>query len=369
MQALLEDKSLLYLETDKGLGPCAVTYDQYVEDSLINLRNQECYPQLSEEEARYAQLSEEEALLATDVLETDILNWLKKYKHCIEDMSRQYIENHMKKALGYTSDRVYRWRLLLEEFGPDIVRIKCVHNTVADAISRLNYVSSPDTNLNWMTFTKCWNFYSRETTAESPDYKDSLNFVFANTQEEENIYPLTIGKIAEAQSEDADRTRLVKADKYKKQLVEDIEVYCKDGKLVIPKHLHRRAVEWYQHYLQHPGSSRMQRTVRAYVKNCKKCQVNTRRQKQYGKLPPKQVITKPWHTLCVDLIGPYTIKGKDGTVIDFMCLTLIDPATSWFEIVKLPVLKRPDVSTAKSKGASRATRHLTKIHTLTNHRL
>jgi hypothetical protein len=86
MQALLEDKSLLYPETDKGLGPCAVTYDQYVEDGLIHLRNQECY----------AQLSEEEALLATDVLETDILNWLKKYKHCIEDMSRQYIENHMK---------------------------------------------------------------------------------------------------------------------------------------------------------------------------------------------------------------------------------------------------------------------------------
>jgi hypothetical protein len=41
-------------------------------------------------------------------------------------------------------------------------------------------------------------------TAESPDYKDSLNFVFANTQEEESIYPLTIGEIAEAQSEDAD---------------------------------------------------------------------------------------------------------------------------------------------------------------------
>ena len=176
--------------------------------------------------------------------------------------------------------------------------------------------------------------------AESPAYEDSVNFVFANTQEEESIYPLTITEIAEAQSEDADLKRLVKADKYKKQLVEDLEVYCKDDKLVIPKTLQRRAVEWYHHYLQHPGSTRleetlrgsmywkgMRRTVRAYVKNCKKCQVNKKRQKQYGKLPPKQVITKPWHTLCVDLIGPYTIKGKDGTEIDYMCLTMIDPAT------------------------------------------
>ena len=39
----------------------------------------------------------------------------------------------------------------------------------------------------------------------------------------------------------------------------------------------------------------------------------------------------------MDLIGPYTLKGKDGTEIDFICLTMIDPASSWFEIVELPV--------------------------------
>ena len=39
----------------------------------------------------------------------------------------------------------------------------------------------------------------------------------------------------------------------------------------------------------------------------------------------------------MDLIGPYTLKGKDRSEIDFMCLTMIDPASSWFEIVELPV--------------------------------
>ena len=39
----------------------------------------------------------------------------------------------------------------------------------------------------------------------------------------------------------------------------------------------------------------------------------------------------------MDLIGPYTLKGTDGTEIDFMCLTMIDPASSWFEMVELPV--------------------------------
>ena len=47
----------------------------------------------------------------------------------------------------------------------------------------------------------------------------------------------------------------------------------------------------------------------------------------------------PWEVLCVDLIGPYTLKGKDGSQIDFICLTMIDPASSWFEIVELPVME------------------------------
>ncbi len=44
-------------------------------------------------------------------------------------------KNLMHDALGLTSNRVYHWRLLLEEYGPTIVYIKGIHNTVAGAIS------------------------------------------------------------------------------------------------------------------------------------------------------------------------------------------------------------------------------------------
>ncbi len=40
----------------------------------------------------------------------------------------------------------------------------------------------------------------------------------------------------------------------------------------------------------------------------------------------------------MDLVGPYTLKGKDGSAIDFMALTMINPASSWFEIVELPLV-------------------------------
>jgi hypothetical protein len=47
--------------------------------------------------------------------------------------------NLMRDALGSTLDRVYQWRLLLEEYGPKIVYSKSIHNTVADAVLQLEY--------------------------------------------------------------------------------------------------------------------------------------------------------------------------------------------------------------------------------------
>jgi hypothetical protein len=91
-------------------------------------------------------------------------------------------------------------------------------------------------------------------------------------------------------------------------------------------------------------------SIRKYVKSCRSCQVNKRHSQKYGHLPPKLVITTPWKTLCVDLIGPYTLKGKDGSSIDFMCLTMINPATSWFEIVELPTVDQETTVPPAGKG-------------------
>ena len=81
----------------------------------------------------------------------------------------------------------------------------------------------------------------------------------------------------------------------------------------------------------------MQHTIWSHVKKCHSCKVNKRGKHKYGKLPTKLAITNPWEAVCVDLIGPYTLKGKDGTQIDFMCVTMIEKTTSWFEIMELLV--------------------------------
>ncbi len=279
-------------------------------------------------------------------------------------------ENLMRDALGFNSDRVYRWRLLIEEYGPEIKYIKGIHNTVADALSRLDYGPCDSDKENWMNFNRCLNFYIQKSkepavAEDVQTHEEKMNFVFANSSEDNAIYPLTVPEIAEAQDDDVTIKKLSKNKDYSYELIDNVKILCKDGKLVIPNNLQNRAVGWYHHYLQHPGTTRleetlrsamywkgMRRSVRAHVKKCHKCQVNKRRKHKYGKLPTKLVVTKPWNTVCVDLIGPYTLKGKDGTQIDFMCLTMIDPATSWFEIVELPISKpqQLDIPTVDKKG-------------------
>jgi hypothetical protein len=81
-------------------------------------------------------------------------------------------------------------------------------------------------------------------------------------------------------------------------------------------------------------------------------EVNKKRKLKYGHLPPKTVITVPWRALCVDLIGPYTLKDKDGTVIVFMALTIINPATSLIEVVELPLFRQLKSITVNSKESS-----------------
>jgi hypothetical protein len=127
----------------------------------------------------------------------------------------------MRDALGLTSDQVYQWRLLLEEYGPKIVYIKGIHNTVADAVSRLEY--DPSVNLTAESFhttkvrnkqshqRQCWMMVSKnwckldidsDNLDSYTDKHDDWDFMFAHHKEEDKIYPLTLTDMADAQRKD-----------------------------------------------------------------------------------------------------------------------------------------------------------------------
>jgi hypothetical protein len=229
---------------------------------------------------------------------------------------------------------------LLEEYRPEIVYIKGIHNTIADAVSRLEY--DPSVNKTAASFhttkvrsrsrqRQCWATVSKnwceldidsENLDSCTDKHDDWNLLFAHHEEEEENYPLTLTEIADAQRKDQElkayfkKNAIMPHKDMRIQHIEDTKVLCKKGKVIIPTSLRQRAVKWYHHYLQHPGQLCLEETMRSvmywkgirttirrHVKSCRSCLVNKRHSQKYGHLPPRLVRTTPWKALCVDLIG------------------------------------------------------------------
>ncbi len=84
-------------------------------------------------------------------------------------------------TLGLTSDRVYHWWLLLEEFAPEIVYIKGIHNLVADDISQLNY--NPKVNLTSKFYYSTFGVPAKgETTVKWKTSQNSGAVIMKTTQ-------------------------------------------------------------------------------------------------------------------------------------------------------------------------------------------
>ena len=76
----------------------------------------------------------------------------------------------------------------------------------------------------------------------------------------------------------------------------------------------------------------MRDQIEKYVRACPTCQLNKRKQKTYGHLPPKEAEVEIWDKMCIDLIGPYKIHRKGQPDLEYKCVTMICPASGWFEI-------------------------------------
>jgi len=129
------------------------------------------------------------------------------------------------------------------------------------------------------------------------------------------------------------------------------ELVAKNDKIYVPKYLQHKCAKWYHLTLMHPGEQRLELTIAQHYtwiglkstcvrvcKRCENCTVSKKRDQKLGLLPPKpnlEII--PWHTLCIDLVGlcKFGDKKKPKTHIELHCMTMVDPATGFFEIVEI----------------------------------
>ncbi len=206
-----------------------------------------------------------------------VVETLKEFKGMLWGQDIKVYTDHKnltRDALGLTSDKVYSWQLLLEEYAPEIIYIKGIHNTVADAILRLEDHPKLNTTNEYThamlgvepedlstqrckSFAQHWCSYNEASTPMKA-HCFHMNMVFANCSDEEKIYYLTTVEIDAAQWAYASLKHLFKCNAVIDQgleikLIENMPCVCKDGRLVIPKPLQVRTVKWYHHCLQHPG--------------------------------------------------------------------------------------------------------------------
>jgi hypothetical protein len=271
-----------------------------------------------------------------------IVETLKEFRNILLGYQIEIYTDHLNLTYETTlneSQRVMRWRLLIEEFGPTLTFIKGEANVVADALSRL----------------------PRSGECESMCLEELLNLEGDETEG----FPLEIQRLKSAQDAELSRNKklqkeiIQKDSKYGWDTYDNVRLLTYKEKLYVPPEKLRTAtLNWYHHYLCHPGGDRLANTIgttckwpglihqaREWCVKCSTCQKFKKRNHKYGHLPPKEVgELKPWDTVCVDLIGPYKILAKqrqpDGSIkkkdLTLCAMTFVDPATGWFEIAEIP---------------------------------
>ena len=87
---------------------------------------------------------------------------------------------------------------------------------------------------------------------------------------------------------------------------------------------------------QHFTWKKLRQQVADTIKKCPTCQKCKKHTEKYGHVPIKDAECEPWETLCVDLVGPYTIPTKNPKEpLELWAVPMIDPATGWFEMAPI----------------------------------
>ena len=129
-----------------------------------------------------------------------------------------------------------RWRLILEEFGPELKYIKGENNVVADALSRLEMSDNQDI----LNISELYGYNDKDLT--------------------ESAYPIRYHDISKAQETDAKLQQ--KIFSYNDYTLDTFRggdkhhrLICRNNKICLPTALQKKTVEWYHEMLCRPGET------------------------------------------------------------------------------------------------------------------
>lgn len=270
------------------------------------------------------------------------------------------------KNLTYTklnSQRVLRWRLLLEDYSPTFHYLHGSDNILADALSRLPIdmkIIEEAEQIVPNPISVAENF-----SLEQDDYP-----LFECLLHHPNLdylpFPLDYAYLLQQQQQDLElrhqyqhNTRFIF-----QSVTDDIQLIAYQSTpasrplIVIPSQILHTFISWHHLFLDHPGTTRLRETIATnfyhprlqsiiddITKRCDTCQRYKLPQRGYGHLPPRQVSMVPWQNVAVDLIGPWSIT-IDNQTIQLRALTAIDTDTN---LAEAATISNPDSAHVANK--------------------
>jgi hypothetical protein len=161
-----------------------------------------------------------------------IVETLKEFRNILLGQRITVYTDHKNLTYAnFNTERVMRWRLILEEYGPELIYLKGETNIVADALSRLDIATSEKDIAHDIHYLA--DYFGLD--------EDDLS---------EDIYPLSYQNIRHFQQQDK---KLIQ--KYQQKAVnfhlkafrgggKTRNLICYNDKIVIPTTLQRRVVSW-----------------------------------------------------------------------------------------------------------------------------
>ena len=293
-----------------------------------------------------------------------IVEILKQFRSTLLGAEIEVCTDHKNltyKLSQFATQRVMRWRLLLEEYGAKFLYKSGPVNVVADALSRVPSKRVERESQEQPILNISDDPELAECLFHDPEVSDC--FLEHPVFDEDGRVPFQFPSLQHYQEKSAELQSMpqVFPDRFVVKQFNDSQLTCfrqnDADRIVLTQELLPKVIKFYHESMAHAeGSGRLSKTIKQHfyhgdiddackqhVQSCDACAVMRRGGRMHGESAPRDASVMPWQEAHCDSIGPWKIELR-ARELTFHAMTMIDAGANLVEI-------KHAISTTAKEGA------------------